>query len=75
MVAKNEKSPKFSQLLLFSFVKQRDSLLIEGSKLYAPMEQKNSMKRFLSPVLFINKMWAWPKFMTEPCGRHRLCLN
>ena len=27
-----EKSPKFSQLLLFSFVKQHDSLLIEGSK-------------------------------------------
>ena len=32
MAAKNDKSPKFSKLLLFSFVKQHDSLLIEGSK-------------------------------------------
>ena len=32
MVATNEKSPKFSQLLLFYAGKQHDSWLIEGSK-------------------------------------------
>ena len=32
MVATNEKSPNFSQLLLFYAEKQHDSWLIEGSK-------------------------------------------